>query len=110
METPPMADWLEGFVAMKMHALIRFGWWADIIAAPLPADPDLYCVTTAMIRYAKGVACGHRADRRGGRAQQAVRGRRRAGAGHSRPRAGPHQRSHTAGQRECILRPCNEKA
>ena len=22
---PPMADWLEGFVPMKMHALIRFG-------------------------------------------------------------------------------------
>jgi len=56
-ETPPMADWLEGFVPMKMHALIRFGRWADIIAAPLPADPDLYCVTTAMTRYAKGVAC-----------------------------------------------------
>jgi tetratricopeptide (TPR) repeat protein len=56
-ETPPMADWLEGFVPMKMHALIRFGRWDDIIAAPLPADPDLYCVTTAMTRYAKGVAC-----------------------------------------------------
>jgi tetratricopeptide (TPR) repeat protein len=56
-ETPPMADWLEGFVPMNMHALIRFGRWADIIAAPLPADPDLYCVTTAMTRYAKGVAC-----------------------------------------------------
>jgi tetratricopeptide (TPR) repeat protein len=55
-EVPPMADWLEGFVPMKMHALIRFGRWADIIAAPLPADPDLYCVTTAMLHYAKGVA------------------------------------------------------
>jgi tetratricopeptide (TPR) repeat protein len=56
-QTPPMADWLEGFVPMKMHALIRFGRWADIIAAPLPADPDLYCVTMAMTHYAKGVAC-----------------------------------------------------
>jgi tetratricopeptide (TPR) repeat protein len=55
-EVPPMADWLEGFVPMKMHALIRFGRWADIIAAPLPADPDLYCVTVAMLHYAKGVA------------------------------------------------------
>jgi tetratricopeptide (TPR) repeat protein len=55
-EVPPMADWLEGFVPMKMHALIRFGRWADIIAAPLPADPDLYCVTTAMLHYAKAVA------------------------------------------------------
>ena len=55
-EVPPMADWLEGFVPMRMHVLIRFGRWADIIAAPLPADPDLYCVTTAMMHYAKGVA------------------------------------------------------
>jgi len=56
-EVPPMADWLEGFVAMKMHAAIRFGRWPDIIDAPLPADPELYCVSTAMMRYAKGVAC-----------------------------------------------------
>ncbi len=55
-EVPPMADWLEGFVPMKMHALIRFGRWQDIIDAPLPADQDLYCATTAMMRYAKGVA------------------------------------------------------
>jgi tetratricopeptide (TPR) repeat protein len=54
---PPMADWLEGFVPMKMHALIRFGRWQDIVSAPLPGDPDLYCVTTAMMHYAKGVAC-----------------------------------------------------
>jgi hypothetical protein len=56
-ETPPMADWLEGFVPMKMHALIRFGRWDDIIAVPLPADQGLYCVTTAMMHYAKGIAC-----------------------------------------------------
>jgi hypothetical protein len=55
-EVPPMADWLEGFVPMKMHVLIRFGRWQDIIDAPLPADPALYCVTTAMTHYAKGIA------------------------------------------------------
>jgi tetratricopeptide (TPR) repeat protein len=55
-QVPPMADWLEGFVPMRMHVLIRFGRWADIIAAPLPADPGLYCVTTAMMHYARGVA------------------------------------------------------
>ncbi len=56
-EVPPMADWLEGFVPMKLHALIRFGRWQDIIDTPLPGDRDLYCVTTAMLHYAKGVAC-----------------------------------------------------
>jgi tetratricopeptide (TPR) repeat protein len=53
---PPMADWLEGFVPMRLHVLVRFGRWADIIAEPLPADPGLYCVTTAMTHYAQGIA------------------------------------------------------
>ncbi|MFB6556370.1 hypothetical protein [Streptomyces sp. NPDC056405] len=55
-ESPPMADWLEGFVAMRVHVLIRFGRWADILGLPLPVDPRLYCVTTAMLHYARGVA------------------------------------------------------
>ena len=55
-ESPPMADWLEGFVPMKLHVLIRFGKWPEIIAAPLPADRELFCVTTAMLHYAKAVA------------------------------------------------------
>ncbi|MDH6546643.1 hypothetical protein [Streptomyces sp. SAI-041] len=56
-ESPPMADWLEAFLAMRVHVLIRFGRWADILDLPLPADPRLYCVTTAMLHYARGVAC-----------------------------------------------------
>jgi tetratricopeptide (TPR) repeat protein len=53
---PPMADWLESFVPMRVHVLIRFGRWQELIDAPLPADPDLYLVTTAMLHYGKGVA------------------------------------------------------
>ncbi len=67
-ESPPMADWLEGFVPMKLHVLIRFGCWADIIATPLPADRDLFCVTTAMTHYAKGVA--HAAEGHVGAAEE----------------------------------------
>jgi tetratricopeptide (TPR) repeat protein len=55
-EVPPMADWLESFVGMRLHVLIRFGRWPDIIAEPLPSDPQLYSVTTALAHYAKGVA------------------------------------------------------
>ncbi|MFE6286315.1 hypothetical protein [Streptomyces sp. NPDC057877] len=55
-QSPPMADWLESFVAMRVHVLIRFGRWAELLDLPLPADPDLYRVTTAMLRYARGVA------------------------------------------------------
>ena len=64
-EKPPMADWLESFVSMKLHVQIRFGRWQDILATPLPADQALYCVTTAMLHYAKGVAhaaCGRVAE------------------------------------------------
>ncbi|KAG6033305.1 hypothetical protein E4U41_006939 [Claviceps citrina] len=55
-ETPPMADWLEAFLAMRVHALIRFGRWHDILSLPFPPDRALYCVTTALLHYAKGVA------------------------------------------------------
>ncbi len=55
-ESPPMADWLEGFVPMRLHVLIRFGRWDEILVTPLPDDPELYCVTTAMTHYARGVA------------------------------------------------------
>jgi tetratricopeptide (TPR) repeat protein len=55
-QVPPMADWLEGFVPMRLHVLIRFGRWQDIIDAQLPDDRELYCMTTAMLHYAKGVA------------------------------------------------------
>ncbi|MES5819925.1 hypothetical protein [Streptomyces sp. RG80] len=55
-QSPPMADWLEGFLAMRVHVLIRFGRWADILRLPVPTDPELYSVTTAMRHYARGVA------------------------------------------------------
>jgi hypothetical protein len=59
---PPMADWLEGFVPMKQHVLIRFSKWQDIIEQPLPDNPDLFCVTTAMLHYAKTVALATTGD------------------------------------------------
>ncbi len=55
-KSPPMADWLEGFLSMRPHILVRFGRWKEIVDLKLPDDAKLYCVTTAMILYAKGVA------------------------------------------------------
>ncbi|MGH9163483.1 MAG: tetratricopeptide repeat protein [Vicinamibacteraceae bacterium] len=60
--TPPMADWLEGFVAMKVHVLVRFGKWPELLAESLPDDKELYCVTTAMVHYGKGVAYAARGE------------------------------------------------
>jgi len=53
---PPMADWLEGYVPMKAHVLVRFGRWQELLNEPLPDDLDLYRATTAIWHYAKGVA------------------------------------------------------
>ncbi|MBX7455120.1 tetratricopeptide repeat protein [Mycolicibacterium sp. 3033] len=54
--SPPMADWLEAFVPLRVHVLVRFGRWDDLIATPLPEDSELYCTTTATIHYGRGVA------------------------------------------------------
>ncbi|KAF7558913.1 hypothetical protein G7046_g5248 [Stylonectria norvegica] len=55
-QSPPMADWMETFYSVRPHVLVRFGQWQDILALRLPKDEKLYCVTTATIHYAKGVA------------------------------------------------------
>src|SRR5262247_1275798 len=63
--SPPMADFVEGYLPMKQHVLIRFGKWREIIAQELPRDRDLYCSTTAMMLYAQAVAhsaLGHIAE------------------------------------------------
>jgi len=54
--SPPMADFVESYLSMKQHVLIRFGKWREIIAQELPPDRELYCSTTAMMLYAQTVA------------------------------------------------------
>lgn len=55
-DSPPMADFLEGYKSIGTHALVRFGRWQDLIDDPLPADPELFCMTAAMNHYGKGIA------------------------------------------------------
>lgn len=54
-ETPPMADFFESYMAMEPHILIRFGRWEEAIALELPEDPDLYRTLTANVHYARAV-------------------------------------------------------
>lgn len=64
-DRPQMAITMEGYYSMRMHVLVRFGLWQEILHAPMPDDPTLYCVSTAMHHYAKGVAqaaLGHGAE------------------------------------------------
>lgn len=53
---PKFAMTLEGYYSTRTHVQVRFGRWHDIINEPLPDDPELYPVSTAMAHYAKGVA------------------------------------------------------
>ena len=55
-ESPPMADWLEAFVPLRVHVLIRFGRWDLLSTLPLPDDVDLYCTTAATIHYGRALA------------------------------------------------------
>ncbi len=55
-ESPPMADYFESYLAMKSHVLIRFGKWHEILAQPLPEDCDLHRNLVATMHYARGVA------------------------------------------------------
>jgi len=58
-ESPPMADYFESFMAMEPHILIRFGRWEDCKALPLPEDRELYKTLCATVHYAR--ALGHAA-------------------------------------------------
>ncbi|KFY28329.1 hypothetical protein V493_02973 [Pseudogymnoascus sp. VKM F-4281 (FW-2241)] len=57
-KSPPMADFIESFVGSKAHVLVRFGRWEEILKLKLPTDRTTYCVTTAIIYYARGLAFG----------------------------------------------------
>lgn len=54
-ESPPMADYFESYMAMHPHILIRFGRWEDCIALDLPEDQSLYCTLTATVHYARAI-------------------------------------------------------
>ncbi|KAF2799019.1 hypothetical protein K505DRAFT_266559 [Melanomma pulvis-pyrius CBS 109.77] len=55
-DDPPMADFFENFVSVRIHVLVRFGRWKEILELKFPDDKDLYCVTTAMLHYGRGIA------------------------------------------------------
>jgi tetratricopeptide (TPR) repeat protein len=46
----------ESYFALRVHVMIRFGKWRELIAEPLPEDAALWANLTATLHYAKGVA------------------------------------------------------
>ncbi|KAL2110414.1 hypothetical protein VUR80DRAFT_1174 [Thermomyces stellatus] len=55
-ESPPMADWIEFFLGVRVHVLVRFGMWDDLRRLGIPRNRDLYCVTTASRHYGRAIA------------------------------------------------------
>jgi tetratricopeptide (TPR) repeat protein len=47
-------DFLDGFLAVPTHVMVRFGMWEELIASPKPPD-DLY-LSTAFWHYGRTVA------------------------------------------------------
>ncbi|KAI9001777.1 TPR domain-containing protein [Hyaloraphidium curvatum] len=66
------ADQLESYVPLTIHVLIRFGKFREILELPFPEDPEVYCATTASLRYARGIAKAALGDVAGAREEQAL--------------------------------------
>ncbi len=49
-------DLFEAFVAARAHVLVRFGFWKDILAEPIPECEELYAFTRALMFYARAIA------------------------------------------------------
>jgi tetratricopeptide (TPR) repeat protein len=69
-ESPPMADWLEQFMPIRLHVMVRFGMWEELKRKELPHDQILYAGTTATTHYARGIAFAATGDVEAARKEQ----------------------------------------
>ena len=53
---PMGAVFLESYLSMVWHVMVRFGKWDDILAEPLRTDEAVFPGTVATQHYARGVA------------------------------------------------------
>ena len=51
-----LPDFFEAFWGIRLHVLIRFGMWQEILDEPMPDDAELFSFTTALQHYARTVA------------------------------------------------------
>jgi len=47
---------VEAHLGSKAHVMIRFRLWEDILQLEIPQDRELYCSTTVIVYYARGIA------------------------------------------------------
>lgn len=55
-DRPKFVMLLEAYHSVRLHVMVRFGRWREIIDEPLPDDADIFFVTTAMHHYARAIA------------------------------------------------------
>ncbi|CAK7217440.1 hypothetical protein SCUCBS95973_003152 [Sporothrix curviconia] len=53
---PALADWMEFFLAVRVHVLIRFGMWDALKKLEPRDDKHVYCVTNVFVHYGKAIA------------------------------------------------------
>lgn len=51
-----LPDFFEAFWGIRLHVLVRFGMWQEILDEPMPDDAELFSFTTALQHYARTVA------------------------------------------------------
>ncbi len=64
-DSPPMADFFESYLALEPHVLVRFGQWDKLMTMSLPEDQGLQPTLVANTHYARAVAfaaTGHIAE------------------------------------------------
>ncbi|KAI9034598.1 hypothetical protein DFJ74DRAFT_763182 [Hyaloraphidium curvatum] len=64
-------DLLESYVPLKLHAMIRFGMFEEMLEQPMPEDREMYCTTAATVLYARGIAFAALGDVKAAREEQA---------------------------------------
>lgn len=69
----------ESFHGKKIHVMVRFGMWDEIVAEPMPSDPDLYLYTTCATHQAKATALANlgRFDEARAESEKAIAARER---------------------------------
>jgi hypothetical protein len=63
-------DYMESYVPIPLHVLIRFGKFEEILELPMPEDVEMYCSTVATQYYARGIAKAALGDVEGAREEQ----------------------------------------
>ncbi|KAJ5991941.1 hypothetical protein N7451_007665 [Penicillium sp. IBT 35674x] len=71
-QSPPMADWLEQFMGIRLHVMVRFGMWEELKRTDLPHDRKLFAATTATTYYARGIAFAATGDIASARVEQSL--------------------------------------